>query len=267
MKMILVAVAAVVLWAGPVYAQIVQGGIGNDQAAAQQQQQQDQGQFQESTNQQQQGLVNAPATSLTVTSKGGPNFIQLPGFNPAYPNFTQPYKPEVFINGAGPVRPHRMTYAQAKKCRGDAKNDSDDKREIVLFYPAWDKVVPAVAFDGYIGTEKMEESDGVWLEAICKLAKKAMDKGAEVGVIEYIIRPNNRTWGVGGAASFGGSGSSGPSANPYALAGTVGLGTGISGAYVKGDLMMRLTGMKNGSVRSAREGDPIPLAATGFGEK
>lgn len=248
-KVIAMGVAAVMLSAAPVFAQI---------SILDQNQTQQQQQGQSTDVDQSQGLVNAPSMSTTITSKGGPNFIQLPGFNPAYPNFTQPYKPELFINGAGPVRPNRLTYAQAKKCEGTAT--SDDKRSIMLFYPAWDKIVPSSTFDGYVSTVTHEESDGVWLEAICKVARKAMDKGAEVGVIEFVIRPNNRTWGLGGAASFGGSGNGGPSVNPYALAGTGGIGTGISGAYVKGDLMMRLTGMKAGAVQMARQ-EPAPVVA------
>lgn len=194
-------------------------------------------------------LKNNPTQQ--VISNSVPNLIQLPGLVPGYPNFTQPYKPDVFINGAGPVRPASMTYAQAKACNGQASDDSD-KRKINLYYPQWDKVAPTSSFSGYVGSSRVEEKDGFWIEAVCEAAKKAMDKGASEGVIEYVIRPVNRTWGFGGSASFGGSGMPVGGANPYALAGAVGLGMGISGAYVKGELMLNITGFTSGNVKSAR---------------
>src|SRR5262245_38649702 len=43
------------------------------------------------------------------------NLPGLPGLLGAPGNFSQPYKPDVFINGAGPVRPARMTYEQAQE--------------------------------------------------------------------------------------------------------------------------------------------------------
>jgi hypothetical protein len=199
-------------------------------------------------NENENALSNNP--SQTVISNSVPNLIQLPGFAPAYPNFTQPYLPSTFINGAGPVRPIAMTYAQASDCNGSSK--SDDKRSIKLYYPAWDKVAPAANFSGYVGAVRVEEKDGQWIEAVCSAARKAMDKGADEGVVEFVIRPVNRTWGFGGSASFGGSGMPAGGANPYALAGAVGLGMGVSGSYVKGELMLSITGFKSGSVRSAR---------------
>jgi len=212
----------------------------------------DQSQSSENTNKNKNENENALSNnpSQTVISNSVPNLIQLPGFVAAYPNFTQPYKPDVFINGAGPVRPISMTYAQANACDGNAK--TDDKRSIKLYYPQWDKVAPAASFDGYVGSVRVEEKDGFWIEAVCEGAKKAMDKGASEGVVEYVIRPVNRTWGIGGSASFGGSGMPAGGANPYALAGAVGLGMGVSGAYVKGELMLTVTGFKSGNVKSAR---------------
>lgn len=233
-------------------AQIVQGGIGNEQAAQQQQQGQGQGQEQNQAN----FGVNAQGQSnnQTIQSSAVPNLIQLPGFTPAYPNFTQPYKPDVFINGAGPVRPISMTYAQAKACNGQAT--SDDKRSIKLYYPQWDKVAPAATFSGYVGSARVEEKDGQWIEAVCAAAVEVMGKGATEGVVEYVIRPVNRTWGLGGSASFGGSGMPAAGANPYALAGAVGLGLGVSGSYVKGELMLNITGFTSGAVKSARLEEP-----------
>jgi len=198
--------------------------------------------------QQQQKAINDQ--NMTLNSTAVPNLIQLPGFTPAYPNFSQPYLPSTFINGAGPVRPIEMTYAQARDCNGTSK--SDDKRAIKLYYPAWDKVAPAANFSGYVGAVRVEEKDGQWIESVCKAAVKAMEKGADEGVVEFVIRPVNRTWGVGGSASFGGSGMPAAGANPYALAGAVGLGLGVSGSYVKGELMLSITGFKSGSVKSAR---------------
>ncbi len=246
---ILAAVAlAVLVTAGPAFAQVVNNPVlspGANQAQGQQQEQeQNQGQTQL------QGQVGIQGNAQSIQSNSVPNLIQLPGFVPGYPNFTQPYKPDAFINGAGPVRPTSMTYAQAKDCNGQAT--SDDKRSIKLYYPQWDKVAPSASFGGYVGSVREEEKDGFWIEAVCSAARKAMEKGADEGVVEYIIRPVNRTWGFGGSASFGGSGMPAGGANPYALAGAVGLGMGISGAYVKGELMLTITGFKSGTVKSAR---------------
>lgn len=260
------ALLAIPVAVAPAAAQVqVQPIIGAGNQGQQQQQTQDQ--LQQQSSQQQQKAVNDQST--VINSNAVPNLIQLPGFVGAYPNFTQPYKPDVFINGAGPVRPISMTYAQAKACDGNATDSSG--KSIKLYYPQWDKVAPAGDFSGYVGSVRVEEKDGFWIEAVCEGARKAMDKGASEGVVEYVIRPVNRTWGIGGSASFGGSGMPAAGANPYALAGAVGLGMGISGAYVKGELMLTVTGFKSGNVKSARieEGGsgPRPVSLTVETEK
>jgi hypothetical protein len=203
---------------------------------------------------QSQGQGQGQSTDVTI---GGdfvaPSLIQLPGLMGAYQQFTQPYKPEVFINGAGAIRPKTMTYDQADRCASGlgfwgssvdyAGGSNDSTKEIALYYPAWDKVVPTGDLSGYVGTTSVSAKDKPWLTTLCAAAKKAMDKGASVGVVEFVIRPVNKSAGVMIGASFGGSGIAGAATNPYALAGTLGGGLGWSNAYVQGELLMQVTGM------------------------
>ena len=207
---------------------------------------------------------------------GVPTLIQLPGLIGGMPNFSQPYKPEVFVNGAGAVRPITMTYAQAESCAkglgfwgvndeyvGDSRAATS---EITLYYPAWDKVAPTADMSGYIGTAMLRTKDKPWLPTLCAAAKLAMKRGADVGVVEYIIRPVNKVNGVMLSASFGGSGMPAGGATPYALAGTLGGGIGTSSTFVQGELMLQVTGMTKGSVKSARgdaEVKPAAFEATG----
>jgi hypothetical protein len=194
-----------------------------------------------------------------------PNLIQLPGLIGAMPNFSQPYKPDVFVNGAGAVRPTTMTFAQAESCakglgfwgvNGDYVGDSRNATtEITLYYPAWDKVAPTGDMSAYIGTSMLRAKDKPWLPTLCAAAKLAMERGADVGVVEYIIRPVNKVNGFMISASVGGAGMPAGGATPYALAGTLGAGIGTSSTFVQGELMLQVTGMTKGSVKSAR-GEP-----------
>jgi hypothetical protein len=265
MKKIVVATAlAIVVMATPAFAQF---GIQVQGAGQQQQQGQNQDQFQ------QQGQIgiqgNEQATS--ITSNTVPNLIQLPGFNPAYPNFTQPYKPEVFVNGAGAVRPVKMTYEQASKCANglgywgvndDWIGDSASAaKEIALYYPAWDKVQPSNTMDGFLGTSTLQAKDKPWLNTLCSAAKNAMEHGATVGVVEYVIRPVNKTSGIGFGSSGGASAIPSGGATPYALAGIIGFGMGVSNAYVQGELMVQITGLTKPVLKSARSEPLIRPAA------
>jgi len=224
-----------------------------------------------------QGQKQGQVTDVNVNtggSSGGAigNLIQLPGLMGAYQNFTQPYKPEVFINGAGPIRPTQMTMDQADKCGSGLGfwgvnsdyigSSSSTSQSIALYYPAWDKVLPTGDISAYVGTASVSAKDKPWLTTLCAAAKKAMENGATVGVVEYVIRPVNKSAGLMLGASFGGSGMAGAAMNPYALAGTLGGGFGVSNAYVQGELMLQVTGMTT-APKSARLGsDEIkPVAA------
>lgn len=197
-------------------------------------------------------LVNDPSTSLSVSSVGSPNLIQLPGLLGAYPNFTQPFIPPVWLNGASVVIPNELTYAQAKSCRGDATGD--DKRKIKLYYVREQKIAQQPDFAQYTGDYWIETKDEPYMKALCKAATKAMDDGAGVGVVSSIVKPKNKTTGVMLGASFGGSGMPAGGANPYALAGVLGGGVGWSNTEVEGKLMIQLTGFKDNTVLRTSEG-------------
>src|SRR5512132_1868719 len=86
------------------------------------------------------------------------NLPGVPGLLGAPGNFSQPYKPDVFINGAGPIRPASMTYEQAKECRGGyGYKDSytganrEKAKEIKLVYAAWDKIDISNDISTYVG--------------------------------------------------------------------------------------------------------------------
>ena len=260
MKKFLIAVAAILVMASPAMADVIQdmqNQIDNLNAQLQLQKQQ-QGQ----------------STSVNIGGASGgaiPNLIQLPGVMGAYQNFTQPYKPEVFINGAGPIRPTRMTMDQADKCGSGlgfwgVNSDyvgasSSTSQSIALYYPAWDKVLPTGDISAYVGTSSVSAKDKPWLTTLCAAAKKAMENGASVGVVEYIIRPVNKSAGLMLGASFGGSGMAGAALNPYALAGTLGGGFGVSNAYVQGELMLQVTGMTTAPKSARIGGDELKPAA------
>ena len=252
LKVVSLAFLVVALLASPALAQVAIQGQG---------QQQGQGQEQEQNQIQLQGQDQGNVQSVTTT--GVPNLIQLPGLLNMPPNFTQPYKPEVFLNGAGPVRPAKMTYEQAMACAG-YWGFSDNwygpsqpaSTEIALYYPAWDKVAPTGDMSAYLGTATVSAADKPWVPILCTAAKAAMENGVDVGVVEYIVRPRNDTWGIGFGSSFGGSGMPAAAANPYALAGVAGIGTGFSRTHVKGELMLQITGMKKGTVKTS-DGKPL----------
>ncbi len=220
---------------------------------------------------QSQGQEASQGNVQSITTQSVPNMIQLPGFNPAYPNFTQPYKPDAFVNGAGAVRPIKMTAEQASKCASglgywgvndDWIGDSGSAAtEITLYYPAWDKVQPVNTMDGFLGTSQVTAKDKPWLNTLCSAAKIAMEHGATVGVVEYVIRPVNKTAGIGFGSSGGVSAIPSGGANPYALAGILGFGMGVSNAYVQGELMLQVTGLTKPVLKSARTEPVIKPAA------
>jgi hypothetical protein len=167
-------------------------------------------------------------------------------------NFSQPYKPDVFINGAGPVRPARMTYEQASECRGGmgykdtyVGASRGKAKEITLVYAAWDKIDVVNDISNYVGITSVNGSDKPWLPAVCEAAFHAMERGANYGVVEFIIRPKNTMKGFGFGSSGGGSvvPSVATAASPYGLAATLGFGVGWSSQRVEGEIMIQITGL------------------------
>jgi len=182
------------------------------------------------------------------------NLPGIPGVLGAPGNFSQPYKPDVFINGAGPIRPASMTYEQAKECRGGygykdtyvGGTNREKAKEIKLVYAAWDKIDISTDMSNYVGISSVEGADKPWLPAVCEAAYHAMEKGANFGVIEFIIRPKNTMKGFGFGSSGGGSvvPNAAAAANPYGLAASLGFGLGWSSQRVEGEVMVQLTGLK-----------------------
>lgn len=181
------------------------------------------------------------------------NLPGLPGIPGAPGNFSQPYKPDVFINGAGPIRPARMTYEQAQECRGGyGYKDSyvganrEKAKEIQLVYAAWDKIDISNDISNYVGISSVEGADKPWLPAVCEAAYHAMDRGANYGVVEFIIRPKNTMKGFGFGTSGGGSvvPNVATATSPYGLAASLGFGLGWSSQRVEGEVMIQLTGLR-----------------------
>jgi len=234
-------------------------------ATARQRQDQKQGQGQE------QGQIqDATNAGNTQTINSGSNLIQLPGVISAYPNFTQPYKPDVYINGAGAIRPSRMTYEQADRCAKGlgfwGVNDDyigtarEGVKEISLSYPAWDHLLPTADMTGFVGVSLIRTKDKPWLSTLCAAAKTAMDKGSNTGIVEFVIRPVNKTNGAMVGAAVGGSGLSG-GATPYALAGTVSAGVGTASTFVQGELMLQITGMKDDSLKKKADSGGLQMVS------
>jgi hypothetical protein len=181
-----------------------------------------------------------------IVLEGSTNLPQLPGVLPAPSNFSQPYKPDTFINT--PVFfPAEMTLAEAKECR-DAKANwyggtgDDETRSIKLFYAKKPQTGPGgVRMANYVGTAMATTSDGPFIAALCEAAYRAMRKGATVGMVEFSIRPKNTMVGIGFGTSGGATGLPAAGAHPYAIAGTLGFGTGWSNQKVEGEVVLQLT--------------------------
>jgi hypothetical protein len=218
----------------------------------------------------------SPSVTFGNSKNINVNLPGLPGIPGAPGNFSQPYKPDVFINGAGPVRPARMTYEQAEECRGGyGYKDSyvgasrEKAKEIQLVYAAWDKIDVSNDISNYVGISSVEGADKPWLPAVCEAAYHAMDKGANYGVVEFIIRPKNTMKGFGFGTSGGGSvvPSVATATSPYGLAASLGFGLGWSSQRVEGEVMIQVTGLRIPTQTAAVKPPPptaphVPAAAT-----
>jgi hypothetical protein len=201
-----------------------------------------------------------------IVIESSPNLPQLPGFVPPQSNFSQPYKPESFVNG--PVfLPAEMTLAEAKECR-DSKvswhgGSLEKVGSIRLFYTArQEKPDVALAMGNYVGTAMATASDRPFIAALCEAAYRAMSHGASVGVVDFGIRPKNTMFGLGFGASGGATGLPAAGAHPYAIAGTLGFGTGWSSQRVEGEVVVQLTALR-GAPRSSATDPAAPSPAPG----
>src|SRR4030095_7670539 len=73
-----------------------------------------------------------------------------------------------------------------------------------------------------------------------------MDRGANYGVVEFIIRPKNTMQGFGFGTSGGGSvvPSVATATAPYGRAASLGFGLGWSSQRVEGEVMIQVTGLR-----------------------
>ncbi len=182
------------------------------------------------------------------------NLPQLPGFFAVPGNFSQPYKPDIWVNGPGSLVPSTLTRAQADECRSSWISSSWDGGQkpgtdsIDLIWPTLGQQFPRLtSAASYVGTSKAEASEKYsFMATVCEAAYQAMKKGATKGIVSFVIRPKNKSTGFGFGTSGGGTGfpPSVTSAHPYALAGVLGFGTGISRAYVEGELIIHITSLR-----------------------
>jgi hypothetical protein len=202
-----------------------------------------------------------------IVLEGSADLPELPGFMPPASNFSQPYRPDTFVNVPA-FLPAEMTLAEAKKC-GDSKvswsgRSREEAQAIRLFYAAKQEA-PAVplTMTNYVGTAMARTSDGPFIAALCVAAYTAMSKGASVGVVDFSIRPKNTMFGIGFGASGGATGLPAAGAHPYAIAGTLGFGTGWSNQRVEGEVVLQLTGLRDPSRSNATEAPaPAPGVVT-----
>jgi hypothetical protein len=190
--------------------------------------------------------------------EGSTNLPQLPGIPSPPSNFSQPYKPDAFINT--PVfLPAEMTVTEAKECR-NAKwswyggSRDEEASSIKLLYATKPQSGPGgVTMANYVGTVMTTTSDGPFIAALCEAAYRAMRKGATIGMVEFSIRPKNTMFGLGFGASGGATGLPAAGAHPYAIAGTLGFGTGWSNQRVEGEVVLQLTALRAMAIGSVMD--------------
>jgi hypothetical protein len=197
---------------------------------------------------------------------GSTNLPQLPGILSAPSNFSQPYRPDAFVN-TPPFLPTEMTLEDAKRCR-DARaswygGSRDGEVSAIRLFYAGKPEAPSVALTmaNYVGTAMATTADGPFLAALCEAAYRAIRKGATVGLVEFNIRPKNTMMGLGFGASGGATGLPAAGAHPYAVAGTLGFGTGWSNQRVEGEVVLQLTALRGAPLASTEPGSASPAAS------
>jgi hypothetical protein len=182
------------------------------------------------------------------------SLLQVPGFLGVPSNFSQPYKPDLWVNGPGPIVPSTLTLAQAEECRAWGVSSDWDGGErpptdsIELIWPSLGQKFPTMSSPaGYVGTSKVSSTEKYsFMATICQAAYEAMKKGATKGIVTFVIRPKNKSAGIGLGTTGGGSWlpSGVTNTHPYAVAGSVGFGTGWAKAYAEGELMMHVVALR-----------------------
>ena len=207
-----------------------------------------------------------------IVLEGSTDLPQLPGFVPPASNFSQPYRPETFVNTPA-FLPAEMTLAEAKRCR-DSKGSwyggsrTDEAPSIRLFYAAkQERPTVPLTMGNYVGTAMAKTADGPFIAALCEAAYRAMRKGASVGVVDFGIRPKNTMFGIGYGASGGATGLPAAGAHPYAIAGTLGFGTGWSSQRVEGEVLLQLTALRSPDGPPAPAAESIPPPGSSIGEE
>jgi hypothetical protein len=200
-----------------------------------------------------------------VIEGAGPNLPQLPGFVQTPSNFSQPYKPETFVNGPA-FLPAEMTLDQAERCRDSKASWSGGSQEEVasirLYYTAKQEKPPVpLTMANYVGTAMATSADGPFIATLCEAAHRAMSKGASIGVVEYSIRPKNTMSGIGFGASGGATGLPAAGTHPYAITGVLGFGTGWSTQRVEGEVVLQLTALRESPLSSGSALQPAPSSA------
>jgi hypothetical protein len=221
------------------------------------------------TNSQGVTTTTSPVQSLSIG--GSVNLPQLPATPGVPTNFSQPYLPNAFLNGGSPVLPARMTLAEAEACRGGwgfkdsyYGKSNEASKEIRLVYPARDKIDYVRDMADYLGVSSVRANEKPFLPALCEAAYHAMRNGATAGIVESVVRPKNFMAGIGFGASGGATGLPGNGPHPYALAGNLGFGTGVSSQKVEGELLLQITCLRPVTKRSAEiiEQPPMSLSVT-----
>ena len=205
--------------------------------------------------------VGATAGLSGTGSLLGGGLLPLPGFFLSPNNFSQPYKPDTFVNGPK-FLPDTMTLEQADACRdGSVKwygAKVDEATSLTLYYAGVSQLpVGTVSMANYVGTATAAGVDRPFLPVLCEAAYKAMKQGASIAMVSSAIRPKNKMFGFGFGASGGGSGIPAALAtNPYTLAGALGFGTGWSSQKVEGEILVEITALRGGV--PARTGQAAP---------
>lgn len=217
----------------------------------------------------------SPNQYIGFGSSTSVNFLQLPGFLGVPSNFSQPYKPDTWVNGPGPIVPSTLSMAQADECRSSGISDSWDgasrasTESIELIWPTLGQKFPTLSTPtSYLGTSKVSATEKYsFMATVCQAAYQAMKHGATRGIVSFVVRPKNKTAGIGFGGSAGASGvpSGVTAANPYSVAGLLGFGTGVARAYVEGELIMHITALRDTPKSEGPKGDASKPEALGNG--
>lgn len=182
------------------------------------------------------------------------DFLDIPGFM-TLPDAIPPFKPEGFINAPSLLIPLKLTFKEADDCRKSAISDSwegkstKQSEEIELLYPQFDQKfrdsleAARVNVQSYHGTAKSHADDDYsFIAVVCEAAYRAMEEGAQFGVVQFAVRPTTKYRGIVFGPTAGMSGQpNGASANPYGAAGGFSGGVGLSETFVDGILLVHIT--------------------------